>query len=74
MSSHQRFFDIQERICLDVKALIDKPKDVFIDEFKQDFSIDIGDNEILLSKRYVPSDNKVKKLVKSGIYFPNKLT
>ena len=69
MSPHQRFFDIQERVVLDVKALTERPEGTHIDDYIQDYSINIGEDEILLSKRYVPSDHKTRRLIKTGWYF-----
>lgn len=69
MSPYQRFFDLQERIILDVKALTERPEGTHINDYKQDFSIEIGEkNEILLARRHEPSDNTTRRLVKTGWY------
>ncbi len=72
MSPHQRFFDIKERIVLDIKALTERPEGTHINDYIQDFSIELGEENILLSRKHVPSDNKVRRMVKSGWYYNSK--
>ena len=70
MSPNQLFFDLQERVVLAVKALTEYKGDMSISDYIQDFSITIGEEqEILLSKRYTPTNTKARRLVKTGWYF-----
>ena len=70
LNSHQRFFDIQERVVLDVKALIEYDGNIHppIKDFKQDFSIEIGEQEYLLSKRVTPTNARARKRIRNGYY------
>ena len=70
MSPRQRFFDIQERVVLDVKALIEeRPEGTHFNDYKQDYSIEVGEENFLLLKKHTPSDHKVRRLVKTGWYY-----
>ena len=70
MSPHQRFFDIQERVVLNVKALTNCPEEMHIDDYKQDYVIEVSEEpdftNVLLGRKHMPSDHKVRKKVKSG--------
>ena len=69
MSPHQRFYHLQNRIALDVKAITERPTGTHIEDYRQDFSIEVGEPTLLLLKKYESSDATVKRLIKSGIFY-----
>jgi hypothetical protein len=52
-----------------VKAITERPTGTHIEDYRQDFSIEVGEPTLLLLKKYESSDATVKRLIKSGIFY-----
>ncbi len=61
ISSHQRFFDLQEQIIINVKSIVDSVKN---EQGVDDYSIDVIDPD---NKHDVYIENKVKERKKEGL-------